>query len=225
MSVLAKQIPLKVYWQTSFEETLAAKKVSAHFSNQSIPEGVKALLSNVNYVIKGSGTKDSPVEIWLFAYTGVSSISTLTAVPSIESVPEDQDEVIHWASMGPGELRQIALTSKRSEVRERALIHLGEHRETPENLQVLVQSLQDKTLAVRRTALEELNTMDGVPLQPLAAMVLEEPNAELQREALAVLVHKFGMGAQPALETMQEQGRPEIRTYARQLLQYLEGKH
>lgn len=221
--ILAQQIPLQVYWKTSFEKTLATKKISAQFRNQSIVEGVKILLSNTNHVIKGVGTKNSPMEIWLLPDADVASPTALATVPQITSLTNDE-EVIDWSDISPEKLRQMALASKRGEVRERALIHLGEYQETQENRQIL-QSLQDQSLAVRRTALDELNTLDNVPLQPIAAIALQEPNADLQRAALAVLVHKFGNGAQPTLKIIQEQARPEVSTYASQLLQYLKDKY
>lgn len=223
--ILAQQIPLQVYWKTSFGKTLASKKIFAQFRNQPIIEGVKILLSDTNHIIKGVGTKNSPMEIWLLPDADVASPAALATVPQITSLTNDQDDVIDWSDISPEKLRQLALTSKRGEVRERALLHLGEYQETPENRQILLQSLQDQSLAVRRTALDELNTLDNVPLQPIATIALQEPDVDLQRAALAVLVHKFGKGAQPTLENIQEQARPEVRMYASQLLQYLKDKY
>ncbi len=223
--ILAQQIPLQVYWKTSFGKTLASKKIFAQFRNQPIIEGVKILLSDTNHIIKGVGTKNSPMEIWLLPDADVASPTALATVPQITSLTNDQDDVIDWSDISPEKLRQLALTSKRGEVPERALLHLGEYQETPENRQILLQSLQDQSLAVRRTALDELNTLDNVPLQPIATIALQEPDVDLQRAALAVLVHKFGKGAQPTLENIQEQARPEVRMYASQLLQYLKDKY
>jgi len=224
LEMLAQQADIHVYWKASFEKALAAKTVSADIRDQPLEQGVKILLSDVNHIVQGAGTKDSPMEIWLFPDSTAMAHEAST-VPQTTSTRSDRKEAAESYDRNRERLRRVVLTSKDGQERERALVQLNEYEDTKENRLILLQSLQDQSLGVRRTALDELNTLDDVPLQPIATTALEEPNPDLQRAALAVLAYKFGLDALPTLEVVQQQARPEVRTYAIQLIKYLKDKY
>jgi len=126
------------------------------------------------------------------------------------------------ADASTDELIETTKTADNANVRAAAITTLGERQEDPSIMDAYVSALKDKDSGVRRSVLREfLSTDQPPPADVLNDVVVNDPDPMVRREALDLLVFKYGIAAANTLEVLQNGPDPNLRARATELLDYL----